>query len=58
MVNQVCGNGFTLLENFSLVEVELGTTVLKSNKSKSELGSVLKNQMSKAVVKNVALIHP
>ena len=58
MVNQVCGNGFTLLGNFSLVEVELGTTVLKSNKSKSELGSVLKNQTSKAGVKNVALIHP
>ena len=58
MVNQVCGNGFTLLGNFSLVKVELGTTVLKSNKSKSELGSVLKNQTSKAGVKNVALIHP
>ena len=58
MVNQACGSGLTLLGNFSLVEVELSIIILLSNESKSELGSVLKNEMSKAGVKNLALIHP
>ena len=57
MVNQACGSGFTLLGNFSLVEVELSIIILISNENKSELRSVLKNQTSKAGVKNLALIH-